>query len=120
MLRLRSVLGAVIALLMAAVFTTSIASACNKNFVVYNKSDDTITKFYVSPHSADNWEDNVLSDDIEPDMHTRVDMSEDTREVSMYDVKAVFDGGGMVTGGNINLCRARSVYIYNDRVTFSD
>lgn len=119
MLRLKSVL-AVVALLLAAVLTTSAAFACNKNFVVYNKSDSTITKFYVSPHASDDWEDNVLRDDIEPDTHARIDMSADTRPNSMYDVKAVFDGGDHSEGGNINLCRARSIYIYNDKVTYAD
>lgn len=108
-------------LTLALVVATATAGlACNKNFVVYNRTDQTITKFYVSPHQTDDWEDNVLNDSIEPDTHTRVDMSDDTREFSIYDVKAVFEDGSKSTGGKINLCRAQSIYIYADRVTFED
>jgi hypothetical protein len=61
-----------------------------------------------------------LSDTIEPDTKKQVDMSDDTREYSIYDVKAVFEDGSKTTGGKINLCRAQSVYIYDDHVTFED
>lgn len=109
----------ILALALVAVTATG-ALACNKNFVVYNRTDKTITKFYVSPHQKDDWEDNVLNESIEPDTHTRVDMSDDTRQYSIYDVKAVFEDGSKSAGGDINLCRAQSVYIYADRVTFAD
>ena len=116
----RTALASVLLTAMALVVSGSLALACNKDFKVYNKTDQSITQFYVSPHSSDKWEDNVLNSDIEPDTNTRVDMSDDTRDVSLYDVKAVFEDGTKVTGGKINLCRARSVYIYADRVTFEE
>jgi hypothetical protein len=98
------------------------ASACNKTFYVYNRSDNTIVRLYVAPHSSNNWEDNVIANtnSIEPDTYKRINMSADTRDLSLYDVKAVFDDGSNVSGGKINLCRARSVYVYDDRVTYSD
>jgi hypothetical protein len=103
-------------------FMPYVASACNKTFYVYNRSDNTIVRLYVAPHSSNSWEDNVIANTnaIEPDTNKRINMSEDSRQLSLYDVKAVFDDGSNVEGGKINLCRARAVYIYDDRVTYSD
>ena len=115
----RGFAGLILALALLAATATA-ALACNKNFVVYNRTDKMMTQFFVSPYQSDNWEDNVLRADIDPDTHTRVDMSDDTREYSLYDVKAVFEDGTKTTGYKINLCRAQAVYIYSDRVTYSD
>jgi hypothetical protein len=96
------------------------ANACDKNFVVYNQTSSSITQFFVSPHSSDNWEDDLLtgSSSIEPDTSWRINMESDTRDLSLYDVKAILDDGTKVEGGKINLCRATKVYIYDDRVTY--
>lgn len=98
------------------------AAACNKTFTLYNRSDNSIVRLYVAPHSSDVWEDDVLQNTtaVEPDMTRRINMSADTRDVSLYDVRAIFDDGTKVVGGKINLCRAQSVYIYDDSVTYSN
>lgn len=98
------------------------AVACNKTFTLYNRSDNSIVQLYVAPHSSSVWEDDVLQNTtaVEPDMSRRINMSADTRDVSLYDVRAIFDDGTKVIGGKINLCRAQSVYIYDDSVTFSN
>lgn len=110
-----------LALVLLAVTTTA-GLACNKNFLVFNRTDKTMVKFFVSPHQADDWEDNLLSadDPIEPDTKSPIDMSDDDREVSLYDVKAVFDDGSKSVGGNINLCRATAIYIYSNKVTYDE
>jgi hypothetical protein len=104
-----------------ALVATHVASACNKTFVVYNHTDNSIVRLYVAPTTATSWEDNVLGSDnaIEPDTYKRINMSGDTRNLSLYDVRAVLDDGTRVQGGKINLCRAQSVHIYSDRVTYS-
>ena len=48
-----------------------------------------------------------------------VDMSDGTRSTSLYDVKAVFEDGSKSEGYKINLCRARTIHIYRDEVTFT-
>ena len=98
------------------------ASACNKTFVLYNRADNSIVRFYVAPRSSDSWEDDVLSNtsSVEPDTYKRINMASDTRIVSLYVVKAVFDDGSNVEASKINVCRARGVYIYNDHVTFAN
>jgi hypothetical protein len=98
------------------------AEACNKTFTLYNRSDNSIVQLYVAPHSSDVWEDDVLQNttSVEPDMNRRINMSADTRDVSLYDVRAIFDDGTKVVGGKINLCRAQSIYIYDSSVTFSN
>jgi hypothetical protein len=110
---------ALVAVFLASVSMTA-ALACNKDFYVYNETDKTITQFYVSPNQSDNWEDSVLQSPIEPDTKKHVDMTSDTRELSIYDVKAVYEDGTKTVGTKINLCRATGVYIYADHVEFSD
>ena len=107
------------ALLAAFLIQPAVAGACDKNFIVYNESAGSITQLYVSPHSSDSWEDNLLSSSsIEPDTQWRINMQSDTRDLSLYDVKAVLDDGTKVEGGKINLCRATKVYVYDDRITY--
>jgi hypothetical protein len=110
-----------IALLLTAIAAAP-ALACNKTFILYNRSDGSIVQLYVAPHSASSWEDDVLANtsSIDPDMNKRINMSADNRDVSLYDVKAILDDGTKVVGGKINLCRARAIYIYGDRVTYSE
>lgn len=110
------------ALLLAILAAIPISvSACNKTFLVYNKTDNSIVRLYVAPRTASTWEDNVLANttSVEPDTYKRINMTSDTRDVSLYDVKAVFDDGTNVSAGKINLCRTRNVYIYADRVTYT-
>lgn len=115
----RSVIAALL-LVAAFALTSGAGIACNKNFKVYNKTDKTITKLFVSPYQSDDWEDNVLSGDIEPDTDLPVDMSDDSRNVSLYDVKAVFEDGSKTEGYKVNLCRAAQINIYDDKVTYID
>ena len=116
----RTLIPSFFALLAMLLLAPAAASACDKNFVVYNQTDNSITQFYVAPHSSDNWEEDLLSDksSIEPDTSWRINMESDTRDLSLYDVKAVLEDGTKVEGGRINLCRATKVYIYDDRITF--
>ena len=122
---MRTTVRVLFAALFAVLLTMALphaASACNKTFIVYNRSDNSIVRFYVAPRSSDSWEDNVLSNttSIEPDTYTRINMSSDTRNVSLYDVKAVFDDGSNVEASKINICRAQGVYIYSDHVTYAN
>jgi hypothetical protein len=113
---------ATLAAMVLFVFTPHLASACNKTFYVYNRTDNTIVRLYVAPHASSSWEDDVIANTnaIEPDTYKRINMSADTRQLSIYDVKAILDDGSNITGGKINLCRAQNIYIYADRVTYSD
>jgi hypothetical protein len=118
-LALRTGIASVLLLAFIAL-SSAVGLACNKNFKVYNKTDKTMVKFFVSPYQSDDWEDNVLRSDVEPDTKIPVDMSDDNRNNSLYDVKAVFDDGTKSEGYKINLCRAAQINIYDDKVTYID
>ena len=95
-------------------------AACNKSFRVYNDTDTAIEQLYVAPTSASNWEDDVLGDDtIDSGTSKVIDMSADTRDLKLYDVKAVFSNGAVVSGGKIPICRAVQVHIHGDHVSYS-
>jgi len=96
------------------------ASACDKNFTLYNETDASILHLYVSPHQSNTWEDDLITNNatIEPDTSWHINMSADDRDFSLYDVKALLDDGSKVVGASINICRATKVYVYNDHVSY--
>ena len=115
-----SSMAAAVVLIAASLLPSVNAVACDKNFVLFNETDTSITALYVSPHSSDSWEDDLMSESssIEPDTSWHINMESDDRDLSLYDVKAVFEDGTKVVGGKINLCRATKVYVYDDRITY--
>lgn len=108
--------------LLAACFIAAYApaSACNKTFRVYNDTDTAIERLYVAPTEASTWEDDVLGDGIlDAGYNKLVDMSSDTRDLKLYDVKAVFSNGQVVSGGKIPICSAVHVHIHAGSVTYT-
>ena len=123
MVRLFSVRGAILLVglgfLTLTVVLPSPIRACDKSFRVYNETNTAIEKLYVSPTSARKWEDDVLGDNtLDSGKSTVIDMSRDTRDLKLYDVKAVFSNGAVITGGQIPVCKAERVYIHASGVTY--
>ncbi len=96
------------------------AGACTKSFRVFNDTDTAIEQLYVAPTAAGSWEDDVLGDHVlYSGENTVVDMSSDTRDYKLYDVKAVFSNGAVISGGKIPICAAVNVHIHASGVTYS-
>ena len=101
------------------VVTTATGLACDKSFVLINRSDKTIVGFFTSPHQSDRWEDNILGNDaLDPNEKYGIDMSKDDRDDRLYDVKAVFDDGTKVVSVRLNLCRIADIAVYDHKVTY--
>lgn len=109
------------AFLIAAVSISSApASSCTKSFRIYNDTDTPIEQLYVAPAELRTWEDDVLGDHVlDSGDNTIVDMSSDTRDFKLYDVKAVFSNGQVITGGRIPICTAVHVHIHASGVTYT-
>lgn len=107
-------------LLSAIALTFSSASACTKSFRIYNDTDTPIEQLYVAPTESGSWEDDVLGDHIlYSGQNTIIDMSGDTRDYKLYDVKAVFSNGAVITGGKVPICSALHVHIHASGVTYT-
>ena len=79
-------------------------AADQRDFTVYNETSYTITELYVSPHSADNWEEDVLGSDVlKAGHHVKITFS-DNLGVCYYDIKAVYSDGDKSIKYNVDLC----------------
>ena len=107
--------------LAAAVAVSSApASSCTKSFRIYNDTDTPIEQLFVAPAESSSWEDDVLGDHVlYSGENTVVDMSSDTRDFKLYDLKAVFSNGAVITGGKIPICSAVHVHVHASGVTYS-
>jgi len=96
--------GAVLALL--AVSAT--ASAEDLVFDLKNHSSFDVTEFYASPTGVDDWEDDVLGQDVlaaGDDVEITIG---DGRTQCRYDLKFVFDDGDEVERKKVDLCETGS------------
>lgn len=110
------------AAVLASALLPTAASACNKNFYVYDRASLSIARLYVAPTAVNNWEDDVLSNTtaVQPNTSRLINMKADTRSYTLYDVRAILSDGTKVTGGQINMCLAHGVYVYGGRITYSN
>jgi len=103
----RSFSGLAFAFLLAIgliVFNSTKASADQRDFTVYNETSYTIEELYVSPHSSDNWEEDVLGSDVLlAGHHVKITFSDDLG-YCYYDIKAVYSDNTKSVKFNVDLC----------------
>ncbi|MDQ6781818.1 MAG: hypothetical protein M3Z37_11785 [Candidatus Eremiobacteraeota bacterium] len=86
------------------VLGTSTGSTDQRDFTVYNETSYTIERLYVSPHSADNWEEDVLGSDVlRPGHHVKITFSDDLG-ACYYDIKAIYSDKTKSIKYNVDLC----------------
>jgi hypothetical protein len=98
-------------LLSSALFTlpmvfasSGIAFAEDLTFTLYNETSATLMYLYISPTNVDDWEEDVLGNDIlDPGESGEVTIADD-RRTCIYDILGVFDDGDQVEDYKINLC----------------
>jgi hypothetical protein len=80
-------------------------------FTLHNKSSYHVIEFYTSPSEVDDWEEDVLGDDIlRAGRSLRITIA-DGRTQCVYDVRFVFDDGDEVEDHGIDLCETGSYTI---------
>jgi hypothetical protein len=80
-------------------------------FTLHNKSSYQVVEFYTSPSEVNNWEEDVLGDDIlRAGRSLRITIA-DGRRQCLYDVLFVFEDGDEVEDHGINLCETGSYTI---------
>lgn len=78
-------------------------------FTLVNKTGRVLREFYASPPSTDDWEEDILGQDVlNPGESTEITI-DDGREDCLYDFKGVFEAGNGVGAGSliqskVNVC----------------
>lgn len=107
-LQIRSLVTSVL-LLPAIVLNAQEANAHPLDFIFNNSNNYPVWELYVSSNSTDNWEEDVLAENVLPgNESTRINFSGDV-DNCLYDIKAVFKDGSYQEAYEVNLCEVSEV-----------
>ena len=101
--------------LAAVALSTTGANADNEDrrVRIINNTSYTMQRFYASNVDTDDWEEDILGNDVlRPGCSVVVNIDDGTGHC-MYDFKAVFSNGRSLVRQGINVCRISS-YTYTD------
>jgi hypothetical protein len=106
-------------LLLAAAFLSSAigapASAATQDFTILNNTGYPIEQVYVSASAKDNWEEDVLGQDILSDGdRTKIRFNRD-EDACLWDLKVVYSDQESAEWQGINLCKVSVVALSYDR-----
>lgn len=88
------------------------AFAQDRRVQIVNKTGYTIIEFYGSNVGANDWEEDILGVDILRSGRTQTINFDDGSGYCMFDFKAVFSDGDVLTAKRINVCEI-GTYTYN-------
>jgi hypothetical protein len=114
--------GALVFVLSLSLIVGATAFAQGKqDFRLVNRTGVEIHELYVSPHSSDDWEEDILGRDTLPDGES-VDISFSPKErAKMWDLKVVDGKGNSITWENLNLLEISKVTLhYKDGKAWAD
>ena len=99
----------VIALCFAA---AAFARSGKQDFVLHNQTGVEIHELYVSPHSSDDWEEDVLGQDTLPDGESVEIHFSRRAKPKLWDLKVVDKEGNSITWENLNLLEISEVTLH--------
>ena len=104
---------AFVALLSFSILLTQKASAQGKqDFTLHNQTGVTIAALYVSPHSSNAWQEDVLGQDVLLNGES-LDISFSSRtKPKMWDIKVVDKNGESIIWEKMNLLEISNVTLY--------
>jgi hypothetical protein len=82
-------------------------------FTLINKTNATLSEFYASPTGVDNWEEDILGQDVLNVGESASITISDGRETCVYDIKGVFADGDSAEQYKVNLCETETYEFYN-------
>ena len=114
LMKLGKLAGAV-AICALALSLTSVAFAGEQDFTLHNETGKTVHELYVSPHSEDEWQEDVLGEDVLED-GDEVEISfERSEKAKVWDLKVVFSDGKNAVWTKLKLSELTDVTIsYKD------
>jgi len=93
--------------------TVTPSQAENRNVRIINETSWTMVEFYASNVGADTWEEDILGYDVLPSGDSIMMDIDDGTGYCLYDFKAVFADGDVLTRERIDVCTISS-YRYHE------
>jgi hypothetical protein len=89
------------------------AVAGDQDFTLHNNTSKTLKSLYVSPHSSDDWGDDILGEDeLESGQSVHVKFPRD-EDKCHWDVKGEFEGGGTAEIDDVDFCSVSEVNFHD-------
>lgn len=89
----------------AVLLNTAKAIAEDIRFTLVNDTSVNMTEFYAAPSGVDNWENDILGEDVLPaKRRVLINLNDDRRDCD-YDFRARFADGEVVEKFGINVCK---------------
>lgn len=101
----------------AALVLAGPALAGDQDFTLINNTGHVVNEVYVSPSAVDDWEEDVLGQDVLADgARTAIRFERDT-EACLWDLRVVYTDGETADWGGLNLCEISVIAIEYDART---
>jgi len=109
-------------IVLAMVVTATAAARSGKqDFVLHNSTGVEIHELYVSPSSADDWQEDVLGVDTLPEGETVKVTFADREKTAKWDLKVVDGKGNSIEWRDLNLVEISEVTLhYKDGKAWAD
>jgi hypothetical protein len=107
-------LGKSLAVAVAATLLFAIpAVAGDQDFTLHNNTSKTLKELYVSPHSSDDWGDDILGEDtLESGKSVDVKFPR-AEDKCHWDVKGEFEGGATAEVDDVDFCSVSEVNFHD-------
>jgi hypothetical protein len=97
--------------------STSNSTAAAQDFTLVNQTGVEIDKVFISPHDADDWEEDILGRDTLPD-GSSVEIKFNRNEKSaMWDLRIEDKGGNAIEWESLNLLEISKLTLHYDKAT---
>jgi hypothetical protein len=104
---------ALVSILALTALFSSVAFAQGKqDFTLVNQTGVEISELYVSPHSADDWEEDILGQDTLPSGQTLEITFSPKERAKLWDLKVVDSKGNSIEWESLNLLEISKVTLH--------
>lgn len=102
-----------VAIIAVSFLVTSVAMAQGKqDFTLHNETGVEIHKLFISPHSADEWEEDILGKDTLPDGESMKINFSRKETVKLWDLKIEDKEGTGIVWENLNLLEISEITLH--------
>jgi hypothetical protein len=99
-------------LALSALFSSVAFAQGKQDFTLVNKTGVIISELYVSAHSTDDWEEDILGQDVLGDNESLEITFSPKERVKMWDLKVVDSKGNSIEWENLNLLEISKVTLH--------
>ncbi len=107
-------LAVITALLLTSLVTAQSNDGKDRRIILTNDTSVTLVEFYASNIDSDNWEEDILSGNLlRPGNEYEINIDDGTG-YCLYDFKAVFADGDVVTNAEFDVCSETGWRLYEE------